>query len=113
MRLQRDQGGLRSFVRAQIRFGLNCICQILRMEAEWAWLALVEHATTGCHQIHAIRPPRVCRLDAVIKSIHQSRELDSQLPNAGAGHGIRVLPRPADCGRARRLSRWIASATHP
>jgi hypothetical protein len=57
------------------------------MKPEWPRLAFVEDLAARCDQIKSIRPARIRGFHAVVETINQGRELDSQLSYAGAGHG--------------------------
>ena len=56
------------------------------MEAKRSWFALVEQPATGGNEIHAIRPPGIGKLHAIIKSIDQCGKLDSQFSYARTGN---------------------------
>jgi len=53
------------------------------MKAEWSWLALIENATIGCDQIHAVRPSGVGGLHLVVEAIDDSGKLDAQSAHTG------------------------------
>ena len=60
--------------------------QILGMEPERSWLALIKNAIVGSDQIHAVWPPCVCNLNLVIKAIHKRGKLDAEFAYARTGY---------------------------
>jgi hypothetical protein len=70
----------------QIQIVLDCSSQICGMKAEWARFALVEDAASRSDQVQPVRPPGIGSLNAIVESVDQRRELDSEFAYARASH---------------------------
>jgi len=60
------------------------------MKSEWPGFAFIEN-TTGCDQIHSIRPASVCGLNLIVEAIDESGKFDPQPPHACTSYRSTLL----------------------